>query len=244
MPANVIAAEFAYIIDRPETTVKSHDSYHPQCPHHAVSPDVARTLRIAFLGFNPLGDGFDGRGLIDRGADHVFSSLDALGARRIIRRRFPVTAGAGDRKVDLRICGYSFGGWTALQLAHELGPRFRVRLGLLDPVCTFRRRDRVRLLPLSRAIYARRPANAVVAVNIYQTKGLVARFDQGRGMRMPYPANWFASQPIDGFENIDRSNEVSWEAGHIEVAEKYGPALAAAIYGDGDVRADRDESNA
>ncbi len=214
--------------------MKPHHSFHPQFPRHAVSRDAVRTLRIAFLGFNPLGDGFDGRGLIDRGADRTFSSLDMLGARRLIRRHFPVSSNSGGRPVDLRITGYSFGGWTALQLAHELGPRFHVRLGLLDPVCTFRRRDRLRLLPLSRAIYARRPANAVVAINVFQTKGLVARFDHGRGMRMPYPANWFASQPIEGFDNVDRSAEVSWEAGHVEVAEKYGTSVAATVFGERD----------
>lgn len=194
--------------------------------------DPSRCLRIAFLGFNPLGDGFDGHGLIDRGAEKVFTSLDTLGARRLIRQHFPVTAKTGDVAIDLRITGYSFGGWSALQLAHDLGPRFRIRLGLIDPVCTFRRRDRWRILPLTRAAYDSRPANTTMAVNVYQTKGLVARFDHGRGMRMPYPANWFASQPIAGFDNTDRSDEVSWEAGHIEVAERFGPVVAKAVFDD------------
>lgn len=195
-----------------------------------VQPSPDRPLRISFLGFNPLGDGFDGRGLIDRGADRTFSSLDTLGARRLIRKVFPYNG--RNSPADLRITGYSFGAWSALQLAHRLGSRFRIRLGLVDPVCTFRFRGEIRLLPLPiRAVYARRPTNVVFAINVYQTKGLIARFDHGRGMRMPYPANWFASQPIEGFENVDRSSEVTYEGGHVEVAEKFAVQVAGETFG-------------
>ena len=194
--------------------------------------DTLPPLRLAFLGFNPLGDGFDGRGLIDRGADRTFTSLDTLGARRLIRKYFQGRTSTPAAPFDLHLCGYSFGGWTALQLAHSLGPRFRVRLGLVDPVYTFRFRGTFRVLPLPwvRTVYTRRPANADFAVNVFQTKGLIARFDHGRGMRMPYPANWFASQPIDGFDNFDRSADVTYEGGHVEVAEKYAAQVAAITF--------------
>lgn len=197
------------------------------------SPASSPVLRLSFLGFNPLGDGFDGRGLIDRGADHTFSSLDTLGAARAIRQfvaRYPPGPG---RQLDLRITGYSFGGWSALQLAHRLGPRYRIRLGLLDPVCTFRFRSVLRLLPfpISRTLVASRPANVSFGINVFQTKGLIARLDRGRGARLPYRARWFASQPIQGLLNFDRSEDVTYEAGHVEVAEKYGLHVAKATFG-------------
>ncbi|QOV89862.1 hypothetical protein [Humisphaera borealis] len=201
----------------------------------ASTPDLSATappLCLAFLGFNPLGDGFDGRGLIDRGADRTFTSLDTLGARRLIRRYFHRRTPTAAAPFDLRLCGYSFGGWSALQLAHALGPRFRIRIGLIDPVCTFRWGGVSRLVPLRwvRDLHACKPANAVFAVNVFQTKGLIARFDHGRGMRMPYPANWFASQPIEGFDNIDRSADVTHEGGHVEVAEKYAAQVATITF--------------
>jgi hypothetical protein len=195
-------------------------------------PAPGEPLCISFLGFNPLGDGFDGRGLVDAGAHHTFSSLDTLGANRLLRRHFgksALAAGTTSRpRFDLRITGYSFGGWSALQLAHSLGSRFRVRLGLIDPVCTFRVRRLWKLTPWPGIgiVYAGKPANAELAVNVFQTKGLIARLNHGAGARLPYPANWFASQAISGFENIDKSDEVSFEAGHVEIAERYGRAVA------------------
>lgn len=232
------------------------------------TPHPLGPLRIAFLGFNPLGDGYDGRGKIDVGADRTFSSLDSLGALRLIRRHVSfrksalrhagaATAGPAPSTsavpwpIDLRITGYSFGGWTALQLAHALsaaGPRrFRIRIGLVDPVCTFRSRRALRVakwvaklpsgwsVPLLALVagpaYASRPACAVRAVNYFQSKGLIARFN-GDGFRLPYRANWFASQPIDGFDlNHDATAEVTAGGGHIEVAERYAARVAAETFG-------------
>src|SRR4051795_12542042 len=98
-------------------------------PDH--SPPLRRSwqnrdpLRISFLGFNPFGDGYDGRGKIDVGADRTFAALDTLGALRLIRRYFDLNGdgrlGSADAPpFDLRITGYSFGGWSALQVVHAL----------------------------------------------------------------------------------------------------------------------------
>ena len=210
-------------------------------------------LRIAFLGFNPFGDGFDGRGLIDAGADRTFTSLDTVGALRLVRRYFDLDgdgrlSAADGPPFDLRITGYSFGAWSALQVAHALdraGRRFRVRLGLMDPVNTFRPgrawRVAARVLPLvaGRGVplwlpvagpaYASRPACAAWAESYYQTKGLIARVN-GVGPRLPFRARWFASRPIPGFVNHDMSAEVSASAGHVEIAERYGRALSMATF--------------
>jgi hypothetical protein len=224
--------------------------------NHAPASSSAAPLRIAFLGFNPLGDGYDGRGKIDVGSDRAFSSLDAVEAFRLVRRHFRRAEGGGTPAVaarpplDLRITGYSFGGWTALQVAHALcrtGGRFRIRLGLVDPVCTFRSRRPWRVarraarlpagwsLPLlaltAGPAYASRPPCAVRAVNYFQTKGLICRFN-GDGFRLPYHPKWFASQPLDGFENHDVSAESTESGGHIEVAERYARRVADATFAD------------
>ena len=211
-------------------------------------------LRISFLGFNPFGDGFDGRGLIDAGADHTFASLDTLGALRLIRRYFDLD---GDGRLtpadgppfDLRVTGYSFGAWSALQVVHALAPlgrHFRVRLGLVDPVNTFRSprgwRLALRVLPVAAGrglpvlwpaagpAYLSRPPHVVWAACYFQTKGLIARVN-GVGRRLPFRAKWFASQPVPGFVNHDKSDEVTAEAGHVEIAERYGRRLAAETFG-------------
>jgi hypothetical protein len=212
-------------------------------------PPASAPLRISFLGFNPLGGGYDGRGKIDVGADRTFASLDGLDALRLIRKHLhdrPVVRGP----LDLRITGYSFGGWTALQVAHAVcrpGGRVRVRIGLVDPVCTFRSRRAWRVarwaarlpagwsLPLlslaAGPAYATRPACVVRAVNYFQTKGLICRFG-GDGFRLPYRATWFASQPVDGFDNYDVSADVTAGGGHIEVAERHARTVADATFAD------------
>src|SRR5687767_937864 len=93
---------------------------------HSTPADLP-PLRISFLGFNPLGGGYDGRGLIDAGADRTFTSLDSLGALRLVRRHFGLadlrpTPLDGRPAFDLRVTGYSYGGWTALQLLQTLSP--------------------------------------------------------------------------------------------------------------------------
>lgn len=211
-------------------------------------------LRIAFRGFNPLGDGYDGRGRIDAGADRSFASLDAVGALRLVRRYFDLdrdgrlTAADGP-PFDLRVTGYSFGGWTALRLVHALAPvgrLFRVRLGLCDPVSTFRPASTWRVVPrtlrvgrrlavpwlgLGRGpLYASRPPWVAWGVNVFQTKGLIARLN-GDGPRLPYRAKWFASRPIDGLDNRDVSAEVTDGTGHIDVAELYARRVADETFG-------------
>lgn len=205
----------------------------------------ARTpLRISFLGFNPLGDGYDGRGKIDAGADRTFSSLDSLGARRLIRRHFglglPGRRCLREPLFDLRITGYSFGGWTAMQVVHSLAPwagRFSVRVGLVDPVRTFRPTAAWNVdmagwrWPLARrAVYGTRPAHVTWAENYYETAGLVARFG-GDGFRLPYRATWFASGPIDGFENHDVTPTLAAAGAHIEIAETLAAAVARRTFG-------------
>jgi hypothetical protein len=214
------------------------------------SPKATSTasLCVSFLGFNPLGDGYDGRGLIDCGADHTFASLDSLGALRMIRRQLLTEHGV----LDLRMTGYSYGGWTALQILHALSPwadRLTVRVGLVDPVCTFRRLTPLAVrwwmpwdatsasqhwlglpLPGRGPCYARKPSFVTFAKNVFQRRGLIVRWN-GNGVRMPFRARWFASQPIEGFENRDVSDEVSDAGGHIEVADRYARAVALETFG-------------
>ncbi|HEX8916433.1 MAG TPA: hypothetical protein VF796_29045 [Humisphaera sp.] len=246
-----------------------------QEPDRFVLPDAANAmhgwragtpLRISFLGFNPLGGGYDGRGLIDAGADRTFTSLDTLGAARLVRQYFDLDgdgrASAADRPpFDLRVTGYSYGGWSALQLLHTLGPLGRsiqVRIGLVDPVCTFRSLatrvvGRVPLPPVAAPVLRRfgiDPARLAVpsapcgpasggrvptvtfAKNVFQTKGLIVRWN-GNGPRMPMHPKWFASQPLPGFDNVDVSGEVSEAGGHVEVADKYARAVAEETFGGG-----------
>lgn len=206
-------------------------------------------LRISFLGFNPLGDGYDGRGKIDRGADRTFSSLEVVNALRFVRRYFDINhdgrlTGADGPPFDLRITGYSFGGWSALQLVQILCARsapFQIRIGLVDPVNTFRPRWPFEVLPwrtilgvpvpfLKRGLaYASRPQQVVWAENYLQTKGLIARYN-GTGFRLPMRASWFASQPIEGFINHDVSAEVSDEGGHVDIAEKFAERVATQTF--------------
>jgi hypothetical protein len=222
----------------------------PARPAASASADPG-PLRISFLGFNPLGSGYDGRGKIDAGADQTFTSLDTVGALRLVRRHF----GLGTRLApaappfDLRITGYSFGGWSALQLAHALAPlarHLRIRVGLVDPVGTFRFRRVYRLaltpwriaparvLPLPALsggpAYASRPAGVDFAVSYFQAKGLIARYN-GDGFRLPFRARWFASQPVEGFENHDVTAEVTAGGGHVEIAEKYAALVARQTFG-------------
>jgi hypothetical protein len=211
-------------------------------------------LRISFLGFNPFGDGYDGRGKIDVGADRTFTSLDTLGALTHIRQYFDINddgrlSATDGPPFDLRMTGYSFGGWSALQVVHALAPfgqHFHIRLGLVDPVSTFRPRWGLRLAPsllkvsdrlsvpwlaVSRGpVFGSRPPYVVWAENYFQTKGLIPRFN-GDGFRLPFWPKWFASQAIEGFANHDVSAEVTEGGGHVEIAERYAQRVARETFG-------------
>src|SRR5579862_4068974 len=95
-----------------------------------TSPIRGTTLRIAFHGANGGFELFDGRGMIDVGADRAFGAMSYDEASDYIAAHFKDC----QPPYDLRIVGYSWGGWTALILAHDLGPDYRIRIALVDPV--------------------------------------------------------------------------------------------------------------
>ena len=98
-------------------------------------------------------------------------------------------------RVEIRMVGYSWGGWTVLQLASRLArdpwrlhpsidpTRLALRVGVLDPVRTLRARLR---FP--------RGLNATV-VNVYQRNGCWKRC-AGNSM-------WYAGSPVPGAHNIN-----------------------------------------
>jgi len=139
---------------------------------------------------------------------------------------------------DIRIVGYSWGGWSALQVVHRLTSSskvknvsdLKIRIGTLDPVPTgrsprpggpFQSYKEGRLTPHPRGpTYASIPKKGVVkAINYYQTYGL-------EGAKLP--VRWmFRGVSVSGATN---HNVTSWVLGHIHIAEVYGPILVKEIF--------------
>ena len=115
-----------------------------------MPPVSTHTLRLAFLGaFQDRREG-SWNDVVRRHTALVFPSR---GRRKAIAHvRTTLSACEQDQRLDLRMVGYSWGAWTALQLADtilrrptRIHPRLsemdvRISLGLLDPVGTMRTR--------------------------------------------------------------------------------------------------------
>ncbi len=188
-------------------------------------------LNISFLGVNPFGKAFDAKGLIDYWADHTFTSKDIRAAKKTINAYFDID---GDGRLTSKDCppfklgitGYSWGAWTALQLAHGLGKDFEIRMGLVDPIDTLRsdrpvKRKR-RFSPRGPkykyvsdgARFASKPPNVVSAVNYYQTLGC--------SKSCPGSSEWYRSQPIQGFDmNADMSIALDKSNAHVIIGYKW-----------------------
>ncbi|MCC5846427.1 MAG: RHS repeat-associated core domain-containing protein [Verrucomicrobia bacterium] len=96
-----------------------------------------------------------------------------------------------DELPDIRIVGYSWGGWSALSLAKWLNTTNKIdsdehrvvtKLGLLDPVKT------------GRIGFSRVPNNVRFARNIYQDHGCT---------RCRLPSRWFKGREIQGANNMN-----------------------------------------
>jgi RHS repeat-associated protein len=144
-------------------------------------------LNISMRGAK-AGVGFDGSGIIDHRADKSFASRDIESVKRYIIDYFDRN---NDNKLDKRDCipfklnvtGYSWGAWSLLELMHEFSQTydgmFEVRMGLIDPVGTLRKKCTKKHLrgicdcPAQGNQYAvtRKPKNVVYGENYYQTLG-------------------------------------------------------------------------
>jgi hypothetical protein len=151
-------------------------------------------LNIAMRGAQVFGQGFDGAGIIDAGADASFRSRGSGQAKRHIEKYFDIN---GDGKLDEKDCppfklnmtGYSWGAWSVLEIAHGYHrshkDKFEIRMGLVDPVSTLRSsstclewrwtgvpgKNRRRKCVKWSAPVASKPENVVYGINYYQTMG-------------------------------------------------------------------------
>lgn len=149
------------------------------------------TVRMAFLGALQQRRKCSWRAEVESAAEQVFSSRARRRAERWLGRRFGALVPG--TSVDLRLAGYSWGAWTAVELLTRLlrqeaqaanGVRIEsIRLGLLDPVGTFRRR----------IVLPRDPR--LVAWNIFQTNGCY--------VGGPGPSRWYRGTAIEGAANRD-----------------------------------------
>lgn len=157
-----------------------------------------RVVRVAFLG---AFQAFRGGSWNEVAAAHTPHVLPALGRRQALRLLRAAAADAPPgAALDLRLAGYSWGAWTAVQLAALLvrdparvHPFFAdgawtLALGLLDPVGTLRLRTGLPGDP------------RVAAWNVYQTNGCY--------QTCPGSSDWYAGRPVPGArENLDVTRE-------------------------------------
>jgi RHS repeat-associated protein len=157
-------------------------------------------LNIVRLGFMGAGE-TTGKWLMGLNASQIFTSKRQSAAMKYILKQLD-TNGDGkvddcDEEADIRITGYSWGGWTAVQLAREIkdtekikstGNKHRkTRLGLLDPVDT------------ARGGTGSLSPNVYFALDFYQRNGCY------KG-RCPGPSSWYKGRAITGAANIDMTN--------------------------------------
>ena len=152
------------------------------------------TIRLAFLGALQGRRGGRWCEVVQQHTPHVFSSRGRRPAIHCLRSLLSPADPAA--RLDLRMVGYSWGAWTAMQLADTIlrkGGRVharledrpvRISLGLLDPVATLR-------LPTSL------PTHPAIRVwNVFQRNGCY--------QRCPGRSGWFAGRPLEGaMENRD-----------------------------------------
>ena len=181
------------------------------------------TLKISFLeaNLNHADKGFyDGKDDIDSGAEKYFYSLSHEEAFEYVTNHFREEPPPH----DLRITGYSWGGWTALILAHDLGANYQIRMGLIDPVDTLRsqRHTELRQVPGRHGFspveigpdFATKPANVVAGAEWYETIGLGGIIGGA-----------FTGTPVSGFELHDVTSDcqknIAINSPHIYICMHY-----------------------
>jgi RHS repeat-associated protein len=159
--------------------------------------DYLGLLNIIRLGFKGAW-GTQGSWLAGLRGNQRFGSRDKSGAFAYVIEQLDTNddnkINICDEVADIRITGYSWGAWTAVQLAHKINTTDKiksygiihrsVRLGLLDPVDTLRWG--------SGSI----SPNVYFALNIYQKNGC-------HGRRCPGPSFWYKGRSIGGAINAD-----------------------------------------
>ena len=211
-----------------------------------------KAFRIGLLGANPdhlfhrgsqVGQPTiyeDGFSIMGR-ADHIFESTDVAGAFDAIIQHFDKNKDGKLDSIDscsfdIRIVGYSWGGWSALQLVHKLtsSSKFaniddlKIQIGTLDPVPTGRSpRPGItsfqgsRIPPPDYPSYGSIPRKGVVkAINYYETYGLEDT---------PAVIRWaFHGVSVTGAINHNVTSSVT---GHMGMVDAYGSTLANQIFG-------------
>jgi hypothetical protein len=107
-----------------------------------ATPEI---IKLAFLGFTQESGSW--KDAVTAKTNNVFSSRDTTSASAVLQKHFRRSPGP----FDIRIAGYSWGGWTALEFASDLiigskvlrffgqsVPEFTISISVLDPVNTLR----------------------------------------------------------------------------------------------------------
>jgi uncharacterized protein DUF4157 len=163
-------------------------------PKRTRPPEI---IKLAFLGFTQESGGWKDE--VAKKTSNVFSSRDTSGALSVLKKHFNASEGP----FDIRIAGYSWGGWTALELASDLvvshkildllggaAPQLSISVSVLDPVSTARSPVLGNLAGLLTKVF-----------NIYQTNGCF-------GDRcISFLGKLFSGQAIPGATNKDVTTE-------------------------------------
>jgi len=202
-------------------------------PVNNIDPLGLKTvIRVGMFGWNPLGLFYGGENEIGNGADVTFTSLDTGAAEQAIITAFDKN---GDGKLDcndsppfvLDIVGYSWGGWSALDVANNLnhngGGLFKnisdlqINIGVIDPVSTLRSSitgyeshyvngsggsthgGGYWVVDDPGVAIGQVPPNAIMAKEIYETNGL-----PGYGSLI---GGLFIGTNIAGFDSINLTNQ-------------------------------------
>lgn len=216
-----------------------------------------KTVKIGFRGANPLhilapGDqtgyesfrGNDGWQIFQNYPEvKQFESLHLNEAKEYVLNEFDDNNdGKIDKKdcppFDLRIVGYSWGGWTAMSLSHVLSNDstfenvndLEITLGTLDPVKTMRygragrdrRNNRDNFRDISGSLVRSRARRVVEWRNIYQRNGLIDTIRRAwyKGESIPSPATDSNYLAFSG----DKTR------GHVEIVNAFGYYMADLIY--------------
>jgi hypothetical protein len=170
-------------------------------------------LKLAFLGTLQTAGGWKNE--IEARTDNVFTATNLgdgpFAASTVAREHIAGSQGPH----DVRIVGYSWGGWNALDLAglliREYGPQSenpvlsKLTVGTLDPVSTLRHS----LPALSSPI--------ITIQNIYQSNGCY-------GSRCPWLPSWpFKGSEIPGAKNKDVTEDGRGKGTNSGVPEEYTP---------------------
>jgi RHS repeat-associated protein len=163
--------------------------------------DFLGLVNIIRLGFKGAG-GTEGEWLMGLGPKQRFGSQSVMQALWYIFRELDTNKDGQindcDDEADIRVTGFSWGGWSALQLAKQVndtkviksqGMKHRsMRLGLLDPVNTARNGS------------GSVTPNVYFALNIFQKNGCY-------GGRCPGPSSWYKGESVTGAANVDVTND-------------------------------------